>query len=119
MLAFDLVDVPHRLLCAWGTNAADRLLLDSAPNNAGSRSGQIVVGSGDHAFSSLIRGLRGRCPTLVVSGVGRLATDLDEASQEVVYLTPDRVSTTGIRDVHSDAITDASCRRARLPASLS
>ena len=53
MLAFDLVEMAHRPLCAWGKDAADQLLLGAVPADVGARFGRLVVGSGDHALRCL------------------------------------------------------------------
>jgi hypothetical protein len=86
MLAFDLVGMAHRALCAWGKDAADQLLLGAVPADVGARFGRIVVGSGDHAFAPLVASLRGRIETLVVTAAGLISADLYVATDEVERL---------------------------------
>jgi hypothetical protein len=86
MLAFDLVEMAHRPLCAWGKDAADQLLLGAVPADVGSRFRRLVVGSGDHAFAPLVSSLRGRIETLVVTAAGLISADLYVATDEVERL---------------------------------
>ncbi len=86
MLAFDLVGMAHRALCAWGKDAADQLLLGAVPADVGSRFRRLVVGSGDHAFAPLVASLRGRIETLVVAAAGLISADLYVATDEVERL---------------------------------
>ena len=86
MLAFDLVGMAHRPLCAWGKDAADQLLLGAVPADVGARFRRLVVGSGDHAFAPLVASLRGRIETLVVTAAGLISADLYVATDEVERL---------------------------------
>ena len=86
MLAFDLVEMAHRPLCAWGKDAADQLLLGAVPTDVGARFRRLVVGSGDHAFAPLVASLRGRIETLVVTAAGLISADLYVATDEVEQL---------------------------------
>ncbi len=90
MLAFDLVGMAHRPLCAWGKDAADQLLLGAVPADVGARFGRLVVGSGDHAFASLIGSLRGRIETLVVTAAGLISANLYVATDEVRRFRTDK-----------------------------
>jgi hypothetical protein len=91
LLAFDLIEMAHRPLCAWGKDAADDLLLGAVPADVGARFGRLVVGSGDHAFAPLVASLRGRIETLVVTAAGLIAADLYVAADDVqsLALAPD------------------------------
>jgi len=86
MLAFDLVEMAHRPLCARGKDAADQLLLGAVPTDVGARFRRLVVGSGDHAFAPLVASLRGRIETLVVTAAGLISADLYFATDEVERL---------------------------------
>ena len=86
ILVFDLVEMAHRSLCAWGKDAADQLLLGAVPTDVGARFGRLVVGSGDHAFAPLVASLRGRIETLVVTAAGFIAAELYVATDEVQRL---------------------------------
>ena len=90
MLAFDLVGMAHRPLCAWGKDAADQLLLGAVPADVGARFGRLVVGSGDHAFASLVGSLRGRIETLVVTAAGLISANLYVATDEVRRFSTDK-----------------------------
>ena len=90
MLAFDLVGMAHRPLCAWGKDAADQLLLGAVPADVGARFGRIVVGSGDHAFAPLVASLRGRIETLVVTAAGLISANLYVATDEVRRFRTDK-----------------------------
>ncbi len=90
MLAFDLVEMAHRPLCAWGKDAADQLLLGAVPADVGARFGRLVVGSGDHAFASLVGSLRGRIETLVVTAAGLISANLYVATDEVRRFRTDK-----------------------------
>jgi hypothetical protein len=86
LFAFDLAGMAHRPLCAWGKDAADKLLLGAVPADVGARFGRIVVGSGDHAFAPLVASLRGCIETLVVTAAGLIAADLYVATDDVQRL---------------------------------
>ena len=90
MLAFDLLGMAHRPLCAWGKDAADQLLLGAVPADVGARFGRLVVGSGDHAFASLVGSLRGRIETLVVTAAGLISANLYVATDEVRRFRTDK-----------------------------
>lgn len=87
MLAFDLVGMAHRPLCARGKDAADELLVGAVPADVGAQFGRLVVGSGDHAFAPLMASLRGRIETLVVTAAGLIAAVLYTATDEVERLS--------------------------------
>ena len=57
VFAFDFTEVPVRLLCGWGSDRADNLLLSAIPNDLEASFSRIVVGSGDNIFASLFKGL--------------------------------------------------------------
>ena len=99
MLAFDLVGMAHRSLCAWGKDAADQLLLGAVPADVGTRFGRLVVGSGDHAFAPLVASQRGRIETLVVIAAGFIAAELYVATDEVQRLALDPYPGSGSRTV--------------------
>ena len=102
MLAFDLVGMAHRSLCAWGKDAADQLLLGAVPADVGTRFGRLVVGSGDHAFAPLVASLRGRIETLVVIAAGFIAAELYVATDEVQRLALDPYPGSDSRTVDHD-----------------
>ncbi len=57
LFAFEFSRFPVRLLCGWGSDRADKLLLSAIPKNLDSSFSRIVVGSGDHIFASLFKDL--------------------------------------------------------------
>ena len=57
IFAFDFTQFPVRLLCGWGNDGADKLLLSAIPKNLDASFSRIVVGSGDHIFASLFENL--------------------------------------------------------------
>ena len=86
-MMFQLTDIPCRMLCAWGEDAADRLLLGAVPNHVETRYARVVVGSGDHIFGDLIDQLRGSTVrTLVVAGAGSTSRQLYAGADEVCQL---------------------------------
>ena len=91
-LGFELSAIPHRSLCATGPNAADNLLINAVPNGIAGRYSRLVVGSGDHAFTQLLTGLRGHASTLVVYGVGHISWELYRSAEHVVRLPSGQTS---------------------------
>ena len=122
LLAFKLSAIPHRSLCATGPDAADNLLINAVPNEIADRYSRIVVGSGDHAFTQLLTGLRGHASTLVVYGVGHISWELYRSAEHVVRLPSGQTSrpvrppgTTASRQASQAAVPS---RSAGLPAGV-
>jgi len=77
-----------QLLVRRGRGGADRALLDHADvDHIQGRYQRVVIGSGNGAFASLVRALRGRSvQTTVIALTGHLSWDLRRAASVVVVL---------------------------------
>ncbi len=85
VFAFDLFELPARLLCGKGPDGADKLLLSAVPKNLESSFNRIVVGSGDHIFAPLLRGTRLE-KTVVYGCEGSLSWELYSSANQVIQL---------------------------------